>query len=188
MKYLTLFVIFFASILQSANAVEALSTTIKGFKLDQRTRKVVSREDVANHSNNNNNNIDLRQWDEDEYEAIMSTMSGSKGGTYLRHQQHRQTQHQKEKNPYYSSSSSSGTKYVTKTQNWQKFTLGFFAVLFFALLFYVVSLKNELATLNQYIPLGYKLFPDYVDEEEERVTSGMQELCGSTIAASKEGC
>ena len=175
MKYLTLFVIFFASILQSANAVEASSTTIKGFKLDQRTRKVVSREDVANHSNNNNNNnIDLRQWDEDEYEAIMSTMSGSKVGTYLRHQQHRQTQQQKEKNPYYSSSSSSGTKYVTKTQTWQKCTLGFFAVLFFALLLYVISLKNELATLNQYIPLGYKLFPDNVDEEEERVTAGMQ--------------
>ena len=161
MKYWTIFAVFFAYIIQISSVVDAASptkhiNTNKGYyTLEKRDRKVHkisdldSIEDIANK----------RQWDEDEYNAIMSTMSG--GTNNLRHRQLQSTNETYQQKPQYNSTQS-------VTRGWQKALLISCGCIFFALLFYVISLRNELAHLNQYVPLGYKLFPDNAEEESER--------------------
>ena len=160
MQYWTLFAIFFAYTIQIPSVVDASPTkninTNKGYyRLEKRDRKVhkisdLNIEDIAN----------LRQWDEDEYNAIMSTMSG--GTNNLRH---RQLQNGNNNEPYQQKPQYTSTQ--TVTTGWQKAALISCGLVFFGLLFYVISLRNELAHLNQYIPLGYKLFPDNAEEESE---------------------
>ena len=183
MKYFTtLLVIYFASVLQLPTVVSSkevsssLSTKAvdgtpnKGYKLENRLRKVRK---ISNIEENNIPSDHLRQWDEEEYEAIMGTMSGQHNLRQRMMQQHSNNSNSEyQKKPYYTSVQHTT---VTVTKTWQKPALGSCALIFFALLFYVIALKKELASLNQYIPLGYKLFPDHGEEEEERrPTSGVE--------------
>jgi len=167
MKYWTLFAISFAYNIQLTTVVDASPTkninTNKGYyRLEKRDRKVhkisdLNAKDIAN----------LRQWDEDEYNAIMSTMSG--GTNNLRH---RQLQNGNNNDPYQQKPQYTSTQ--TVTTGWQKAALISCGLVFFGLLFYVISLRNELAHLNQYIPLGYKLFPDNAEEEERPAATGVE--------------
>ena len=158
MKYLTLFAIFFAYIIQlttvdAASPTKNINTNKGYYKLEKRDKKVykISNLDIEDIAN-------LRQWDEDEYNAIMSTMSG--GTNNLRHRQLQNNNDPYQQKPQYTST-------TTVTRGWQKAALISCGLVFFALLAYVISLRNELAHLNQYIPLGYKLFPDNAEEESE---------------------
>ena len=166
MKYWSLFAIFFAYIIQLTTVVDASPTkninTNKGYyKLEKRDRKVHKISDLDIDDAN------LRQWDEDEYNAIMSTMSG--GTNNLRH---RQLQNGNNNDPYQQKPQYTSTQ--TVTTGWQKAALISCGLVFFGLLFYVISLRNELAHLNQYIPLGYKLFPDNAEEEERPSPTGVE--------------
>lgn len=183
MKYFTtLLVIYFASVLHlptmvsskevsSSSSIKAVnSTPNKGYKLENRVRKVRKRSDIV--QDNIIPSDRLRQWDEEEYEAIMGTMSGQQNLRHRMMQQH-SSNSEYQKKPYYSTTSGQHTT-VTVTKTWQKAALGSCTIIFFALLFYVIALKKELASLNQYMPvLGYKLFTDH-GEEEERPTTGVE--------------
>ena len=163
MKCWTLFAIFFAYIIQLSSVDAASPTkninTNKGYyKLEKRDRKVHKISDLDDIAN-------LRQWDEDEYNAIMSTMSG--GTNNLRHRQLQNNNDQYQQKPQYTSTQS-------VTRGWQKAALISCGLVFFALLAYVISLRNELAHLNQYIPLGYKLFPENAEEEERPSATGVE--------------
>ena len=196
MKYFTtttLLVIYFASILelptvaQAAKEVSSSSPikgteSSKGYKLENRVRKVRKRSNNIEDDDNNIPSDHLRQWDEEEYEAIMGTMSGQHNlrqrMLQQQQQQHGSSNSEYQKKPYYSTSGGGQQQQHTTiivTRTWQKAALGSCTLIFFALLFYVIALKKELASLNQYIPLGYKLFPDHGEEEEgERPTSGVE--------------
>lgn len=155
MKYLTLFVI----IASALRLVDASPITSDGFKLNTRERSARKLSDV----DQDNKDTDLRQWNEEDYEAIMSVMSGQKN---LRHRILQKNDSEYKKKPYY-------TSQQTTVRGWQKYALGFFGTSMVLLALYVCHLKNELSHLNQYIPLGYKLFPDS-EPEEEQLPGGVQ--------------
>ena len=152
-KYLTILAIFLACALQSTAAT-----------LNTRERKVrrLSEIDQTQESIR-----DYRQWKEEDYEAIMSIMSGGQRNLRQRQLQHTEDGRYQKK-PYY-------TRTQTIVTKGQKIALYFFAMLTAALAIYVCALKRELSTLNQYLPLGYKLFPDTdASEEQVRPTDGVE--------------
>lgn len=157
MKFFALYVAIFATVVQLASAARHVAAS-KGYPLDKRVRK------TGKMSSESAYDTDLRRWKEEDYEAIMTTMSG---GLNLRH---RRTQHRGgsgyQKKPYY-------TRQQVIVRKWQKVALATIITATVALGFYVCALKRELSTLNQYLPLGYKLFPDS-DPEEERVGNGVE--------------
>lgn len=157
---LILLAIFFASVLHSTVADGSTSAS-KGFQLNERTRKTIKRSDVADEDASVSN---LRQWNAEEYEAIMSSLSGHSlrgisGAGSLRHRQMQQQSYQQ-------------TKSVTK---WQIITLATVITATVGLGYYACSLRYELSTLEKYkeylpLGLGYKLFPDTdMDDETTRV-------------------
>ena len=172
-KHITLFLVFvaFAIDRSAASSVEAnndIDTTNQGFKLNKRQRKVHTLSETA-YFQATDTEDELRQWKEEDYNAIMTTMSGGN----LRHRQlQRGNINDYQKKPYYSSTSSSQIMVMT----WQKVAIGIFATLTLFLAFYVYALKKELRSLTQYIPLGYKLFPDEdpLENEESRTVDGVE--------------
>ena len=155
-----LLAIFFASILQST--VADGSTTSKGFPLNERARKTIKRSDVADEDVSVMN---LRQWNAEEYEAIMSNLSGQNslrgiyGAGSLRHRQMQQSQ------------SFQQTKRVTK---WQFITLVIVITATVGLGYYACSLRYELSALEKYkeylpLGLGYKLFPETDIDDDTRI-------------------
>lgn len=175
MKYLTILAIFFASTLQSTSAAADTQTTQErtspiedGFRMDgRRDRKVIRKSELEQLPESLQDLDHLRQWKEEDYEAIMSVMSGT---TNLRQRKMQHTNGgEYEKKAYYTSTQ-------TRVTDWQKIALWFFITLFVALAFYIYALKRELSTLNQYLPLGYKLFADTEDasEEQERPVDGVE--------------
>ena len=156
--YLALVVSIFAFFLL---AIEA-SPTREGFKLDKRVRKTMKLSDVGNFLLSDRE-ANLRQWNEDEYELIMSSLSGQGN---LRHRLMQQNDNYQ-----------SGEYYLPeqrRLKNWQIIALMISVTgsLFFA--YYAYTLRNELSTLNQYLPLGYKLFPDHDASEDERPIDGVE--------------
>lgn len=148
---LVLLAILFASVLHLT--VADGSTTSKGFPLNERTRKTIKRSEAADEDVSVMN---LRQWNAEEYEAIMSNLSGQNslrgiyGAGSFRHRQMQQSQ------------SFQQTKVVTK---WQIITLVIVITATVGLGYYACSLRYELSTLKKYkeylpLNLGYKLFPD----------------------------
>ncbi len=156
--YLALVVSIFAFFLLSIEA----SPTREGFKLDKRVRKTMKLSDVGNFLLSDRE-ANLRQWNEDEYELIMSSLSGQGN---LRHRLMQQNDNYQ-----------SGEYYLPeqrRLKNWQIIALMISVTgsLFFA--YYAYTLRNELSTLNQYLPLGYKLFPDHDASEDERPIDGVE--------------
>ena len=159
MKYLALFVVV-ASALQLADAA---AITSDGFRLQQRTSRV-RKLSQANQAPESAEDTDLRQWKEDDYEELMKVMSGQNN---LRHRQLQNDKNDYQKKPYY-------TKQQVTWRRWQKITMATLGTAMVFLAIYICALKKELSSLTQYIPLGYKLFPDTEPEEEERYTDGVQ--------------
>ena len=179
MKYLaSLFVILIATTLQQSTAVAAVvdqsspvhlddtTSRLEGFKLNKRVRRSRKISDIDEQQSQTEDVTDLRRWKEEDYNDIMTIMSG---GNNLRH---RQLQHKSSSgSTYHHQKKSYYTRTQTTVRKWQKIALGTIITATIAMAFYVWSLRNELSTLNQYIPLGYKLFSDAdVDDEEERGT------------------
>mmetsp|Transcript_10730 Transcript_10730/g.23774 ORF Transcript_10730/g.23774 Transcript_10730/m.23774 type:complete len:171 (-) Transcript_10730:14-526(-) len=167
MKYLTLFaIIVFASILQSTMAQEVSSIEVndssKGFKLKKRVRSARKLSEI-NERPESIQDANLRQWKEEDYDAIMSTMSGQSN---LRHRQMQQGGDYQKK-PYY-------TMQQTTVMRWQKIVLSSIVMAVIALALYVCSLRKELSALNQYLPLGYKLFSEADVPEEESNVDGVE--------------
>ena len=142
---LALFAFFFASVLHSTVARGALPQ-VKGFHLNERARKTIRLSDIDQRDFSVWDS-NLRQWNAKEYEAIMSSLSGQGN---LRH---RQTQ----QNGDYTYSHVGQDKGVTK---WQIAALVIVITATVALACYACALRHELSHLNQYLPLGYKLFPE----------------------------
>ncbi|KAL3758070.1 hypothetical protein ACHAWU_009274 [Discostella pseudostelligera] len=170
--YLALVVIFFAAVLpQSTVASDSASSTTgssKGFNLSKRERKTIKIDDL--HIQVSDHDTNLRQWNEDEYESIMNGISGGQGN--LRHRNMRNMQQQQNGNnqseQYYLPEQS-------RMSNWQIIALvvSVTGTVFFA--YYAYTLRHELSTLNQYLPLGYKLFPDHdASEECDRPVGGVE--------------
>lgn len=170
--YLALVVIFFAAVLpQSTVASDSASSTTgssKGFNLIKRERKTIKIDDL--HIQVSDHDTNLRQWNEDEYESIMNGISGGQGN--LRHRNMRNMQQQQNGNnqseQYYLPEQS-------RMSNWQIIALvvSVTGTVFFA--YYAYTLRHELSTLNQYLPLGYKLFPDHdASEECDRPVGGVE--------------
>jgi hypothetical protein len=145
---LSIFTFFFASVLHSTVARGVLPQA-KGFQLNERARKTIRLSDI-DQRDLSVQDVNLRQWNAEEYEAIMSSLSGQGN---LRH---RQTQ----QNGDYTYSYVGSDKGVTK---WQITALVFVITATVALAYYAWALRHELSHLNQYLPLGYKLFPESGD-------------------------
>lgn len=157
MKYLSLLLIFFfASAIQLTAAQSSYSS--QGFSLNKRVRKARRLSEVSQDH-------DFRQWKEDDYEAIMRTMTGQGN---LRSRRMQQNSGDYNKKPYYSMQQTSSVK------SWQKIALATLGLGVCLALLYVCALRRELSFLNQYIPLGYKLFPDTPSPEEERAVAGVE--------------
>lgn len=135
---LTLFAIFIASIVTTP--------TTQGFQLNERPRKTVRLSDI-DQRDFHVRDANLRRWNVEEYEAIMTNLSGR---GQLRH---RRTQ----QNGDYTYSYVGQDKGVSK---WQVTALLFVVSATVGLAWYACTLRHELSHLNQYLPLGYKLFPE----------------------------
>lgn len=152
--------ILLATVLHSTVADGSTSAS-KGFQLNERTRKTIKRSDVADEDASVSN---LRQWNAEEYEAIMSSLSGHSlrgisGAGSLRHRQMQQSQ------------SFQQTKRVTK---WQFITLVIVITATVGLGYYACSLRYELSALEKYkeylpLGLGYKLFPETDIDDDTRI-------------------
>ena len=141
---LTLFAIFFASVFQSTAARG--SSTSQGFQLNERARKTIKLSDIDQRGLSVDD-INLRQWNAEEYEAIMSNLSGQGN---LRHRQMQQSGD-------FTYSYVGQDKGATK---WQIAALVFVVTATVGLACYAYALRHELSHLNQYLPLGYTLFPE----------------------------
>ncbi len=161
-KYgLILLAILFASVLHSTVADGSTSAS-KGFQLNERAKKIIKRSEAADEDVSVMN---LRQWNAEEYEAIMSNLSGQNslrgiyGAGSLRHRQMQQSQ------------SFQQTKRVTK---WQFITLVIVITATVGLGYYACSLRYELSALEKYkeylpLGLGYKLFPETDIDDDTRI-------------------
>ena len=152
---LTLFAIFVASVFQSTAARG--SSTSQGFQLNERARKTSKLSDIDQQGLSVEDN-NLRQWNAEEYDAIMSNLSGQGN---LRHRQMQQSGD-------FTYSYVGQDKGVTK---WQIAALVFVVTATVGLACYAYALRHELSHLNQYLPLGYTLFPESgtTDDDAARV-------------------
>lgn len=141
---LTLFAIVFASVFQTTAARG--SSTSQGFQLNERARKTIKLSDIDQRGLSVDD-INLRQWNAEEYEAIMSNLSGQGN---LRHRQMQQSGD-------FTYSYVGQDKGATK---WQIAALVFVVTATVGLACYAYALRHELSHLNQYLPLGYTLFPE----------------------------
>ena len=171
MKYFTIFAICFASCLLQSTASSVANNPSpqhsQGFKLNERVRKTRKLSDTDATARDL-----LRQWKEDDYEELMNVMSGRPNLRQNRKLQHSNNNNNNngdyQKRPYYK-------REQPKVLQWQKIALGTIITATVALACYVYALKRELSTLNQYLPLGYKLFPDTdASEEVERPADGVE--------------
>ena len=142
---LTLFAIFFASIMTTS--------TSQGFQLTERPRKTVRLSDI-DRGDHNSRYANLRKWNVEEYEAIMSNLSGQ---GQLRHRRMQQ-------DGDYTYSYVGQEKGVSK---WQVAALLLVISATVGLAWYACALRHELSHLNQYLPLGYKLFPENGSPEDD---------------------
>jgi hypothetical protein len=114
--------------------------------LNERARKTIRLSDIDQRELSDRD-INLRHWNAEEYEAIMSNLSGQGN---LRHRQMQQ-------------SSDFSYSYVGQDKGvmkWQIAALVFVVTATVGLACYAYALRHELSHLNQYLPLGYTLFPE----------------------------
>ena len=162
MKYSTIFAIFFAScILRVTTAANASSRTSQGFKLNDRVKKAVRKLSDTEATTVQDYDL-LRQWKEEDYEELMNVMMPSVRGGNLRYRQL-----QRSNNGGYVKKQRYFTMEQPRVSRWQKVALATIITAIIALAWYICALKRELSHLNQYMPLGYKLFPESTEASEE---------------------
>jgi len=155
-----------ASVLQLALA-QTSSIDVDESSLGFRLNKHVRGARKLSETGEVNEDSHLRRWKEEDYQALMSAISGQGNLRHRRTQGNSSSSYQKK--PYYTASQ-------TRVAKWQKAALGTLVTATAFLAFYVYALKKELSSLNQYLPLGYKLFSDAgeMDEEEEMASNGVE--------------
>ena len=157
---LSLFVLFIASLLVVATTASASSTAI-GFKLHQKERKTIKIDNL----HLSDHDTTLRQWNENEYETIMNGLSGQSN---LRHRNMQQQTGNYQNQQYYLPDQ-------RRMANWQIFALVVSVTGTVVFAYFAYTLRHELSTLNQYLPLGYRLFPAHdSSEEEDRPVGGVE--------------
>ncbi len=129
--------------------------------MNERARKTIGPSSYTDRRDPSARNANLRRWNTEEYEAIMGNLSG-RGGS----RRHRRLQGGGGDDFAYSYVGQGGG--VTR---WQIAALVLTVAATVALGGYACSLRHELSHLNQYLPLGYKLFPESgtVDDDGARV-------------------
>lgn len=159
MKHFAFLVLLLASAASQLAAAQASSDPTEGrlYKLNSRTRSSRKLSDMGHDERGT-----TRQWKEEDYEDLMSVISGQRN---LRHRLLQQNDGEYQKKPY-------TTRQQTVVKRWQKIALGTVVSATVFLAFYIFALKRELSTLTQYIPLGYRLFP--AEEENTGIGAGVQ--------------
>ncbi len=159
MRFHLAVITFFACIL--SQTIVAPSTTSEGFKLSKRAKKIskIDYLPLPDHD------VNVRQWNEDEYESLMNGLFGQSN---LRHR-HMQQQQQ-------NGNSESQQFYLPENRiaSWQIVALVISITGTIVFAYNAYTLRHELSTLNQYLPLGYRLFPNRDSEEDDKPGDGVE--------------
>jgi hypothetical protein len=148
---------FFAFILSQTRV--ASSTTSEGFELSKRAKKISK----INYLPLQDHYVNLRQWNEDEYESLMNGLSGQSN---LRHRHMQQQYGNNESQEFYLPEN--------RIASWQIVALVISVTGTIVFAYYAYTLRHELSTLNQYLPLGYRLFPNRDSEEDDKQVEGVE--------------
>mmetsp|Transcript_24162 Transcript_24162/g.50608 ORF Transcript_24162/g.50608 Transcript_24162/m.50608 type:complete len:179 (-) Transcript_24162:161-697(-) len=150
-EFTALLVILFAAIFQLTTATQSPT---HGYNLNKRIKGAwkpspINQLKEESSSGQQHKLSNARQWKEEDYEALMNAFSQNS----LRGNNHRQLQ-QNNNDPY------TMQQTTTPVARWQKIVLAVIVTVTVLMALYVCALRRELSYLNEYLPLGFKLFPD----------------------------